>query len=50
LVLVQSVPFDLASDRRLKLEDLYVKPEYRANGIGKAFFVELGKIAQEKVW
>jgi len=32
----------------LYLEDLYVKPEYRANGIGKAFFVELGKIAQAK--
>lgn len=32
-----------------KLEDLYVKPEHRAHGIGKAFFGALGKIAQEKV-
>lgn len=32
----------------LFLEDLYVKPEHRARGIGKAFFAELGKIAQEK--
>ncbi|KAF9467866.1 acyl-CoA N-acyltransferase [Collybia nuda] len=30
------------------LEDLYVKPDYRAHGIGKAIFAELGKIAQEK--
>ncbi|GLB42334.1 putative acetyltransferase (GNAT) family protein [Lyophyllum shimeji] len=32
----------------LYLEDLYVKPEHRAKGIGKAFFVELGKAAQAK--
>lgn len=32
-----------------KLEDLYVKPENRAAGVGKAFFGHLGKIAQEKV-
>ncbi|EGN92899.1 hypothetical protein SERLA73DRAFT_190505 [Serpula lacrymans var. lacrymans S7.3] len=32
----------------LYLEDLYVKPECRGKGIGKAFFGELGKIAQEK--
>ncbi|KJA23071.1 hypothetical protein HYPSUDRAFT_185406 [Hypholoma sublateritium FD-334 SS-4] len=32
----------------LYLEDLYVKPENRAAGIGKAFFGHLGKIAQEK--
>ncbi|PFH49344.1 hypothetical protein AMATHDRAFT_81361, partial [Amanita thiersii Skay4041] len=32
----------------LYLEDLYVKPEYRAHGIGKAFFGYLGKVAQEK--
>jgi len=32
----------------LYLEDLYVKPEYRSLGIGKAFFGQLGKIAQEK--
>jgi len=30
------------------LEDLYVKPEYRSQGVGKAFFGQLGKIAQEK--
>ncbi|TDL18721.1 acyl-CoA N-acyltransferase [Rickenella mellea] len=32
----------------LYLEDLYVKPDFRANGLGKAFFAELGKVAQEK--
>lgn len=32
-----------------KLEDLYVKPEHRANGVGKALFAELGRVAQEKV-
>lgn len=32
-----------------KLEDLFVKPEYRSKGVGKRFFGELGKIAQEKV-
>jgi len=32
----------------LYLEDLYVKPEHRSKGVGKAFFGELGKIAQEK--
>jgi len=32
----------------LYLEDLYVKPEHRNKGVGKAFFGELGKIAQEK--
>ncbi|KIL65434.1 hypothetical protein M378DRAFT_162060 [Amanita muscaria Koide BX008] len=32
----------------LYLEDLYVKPENRRLGVGKAFFGELGKIAQEK--
>jgi hypothetical protein len=26
-----------------------VKPEHRGNGIGKAFFGELAKVAQEKV-
>ncbi|KAJ3742723.1 acyl-CoA N-acyltransferase [Lentinula detonsa] len=31
----------------LYLEDLYVAPEYRKLGIGKAFFGELGKIAKE---
>ncbi|TFK73493.1 acyl-CoA N-acyltransferase [Pluteus cervinus] len=30
------------------LEDLFVKPPYRNSGIGKAFFSELGKIAEEK--
>ncbi|KAF9051580.1 acyl-CoA N-acyltransferase [Panaeolus papilionaceus] len=32
----------------LYLEDLYVKPEHRSLGVGKAFFGHLGKIAQEK--
>jgi len=32
----------------LYLEDLYVIPESRGLGLGKAFFAELGKIAQEK--
>ncbi|TFK34456.1 acyl-CoA N-acyltransferase [Crucibulum laeve] len=32
----------------LYLEDLYVSPEHRAHGVGKAFFGHLGKIAQEK--
>lgn len=41
------LPFLLTCVR--KLEDLYVKPEHRAHGIGKAFFGALGKIAQEKV-
>ncbi|KAJ3892994.1 acyl-CoA N-acyltransferase [Lentinula edodes] len=31
----------------LYLEDLYVAPEYRKLGLGKAFFGELGKIAKE---
>ncbi|KAF9066804.1 acyl-CoA N-acyltransferase [Rhodocollybia butyracea] len=31
----------------LFLEDLYVSPEYRNAGIGKAFFGELGRIAKE---
>ncbi|KAI5887071.1 acyl-CoA N-acyltransferase [Schizophyllum commune H4-8] len=32
----------------LYLEDLYVKPEFRGSGAGKALFGRLGKIAQEK--
>jgi len=32
----------------LYLEDLYVKPEHRAKGLGKAFFVALRKAAQDK--
>ncbi|KIJ61635.1 hypothetical protein HYDPIDRAFT_137625 [Hydnomerulius pinastri MD-312] len=32
----------------LYLEDLFVKPEARNMGIGKALFSELGKVAQEK--
>ncbi|KAL0959944.1 hypothetical protein HGRIS_011608 [Hohenbuehelia grisea] len=32
----------------LYLEDLFVKPEYRNKGVGKALFGELGKVAQEK--
>lgn len=31
-----------------KLEDLYVKPEHRAKGLGKKLFGELGTIAKEK--
>ncbi|EPQ52404.1 hypothetical protein GLOTRDRAFT_132356 [Gloeophyllum trabeum ATCC 11539] len=30
------------------LEDLFVKPEYRGTGVGKALFGELGLIAEEK--
>ncbi|KAF7316370.1 N-acetyltransferase domain-containing protein [Mycena indigotica] len=32
----------------MHLEDLYVTPESRGSGLGKALFAELGKIAQEK--
>ncbi|KAG9313411.1 acyl-CoA N-acyltransferase [Chiua virens] len=32
----------------LYLEDLFVKPEARNKGVGKALFAELGKVAQEK--
>ncbi|KAL5481073.1 ATS1 [Sanghuangporus weigelae] len=32
----------------LYLEDLFVQPEFRNKGVGKAFFAELAKIAQEK--
>ncbi|KAK1927700.1 acyl-CoA N-acyltransferase [Papiliotrema laurentii] len=32
----------------LYLEDLYVKPEHRAKGLGKRLFGELGAIAKEK--
>jgi GNAT superfamily N-acetyltransferase len=32
----------------LYLEDLYVRPEYRGNGIGKAMLSELAKIAVER--
>ncbi|KAJ7185496.1 acyl-CoA N-acyltransferase [Mycena filopes] len=32
----------------LYLEDLYVSPECRGKGLGKALFAELGRIAQEK--
>lgn len=32
-----------------KLEDLYVKPEHRNLGVGKAFFRKLGEIALERV-
>ncbi|THH00978.1 hypothetical protein EW026_g1637 [Hermanssonia centrifuga] len=30
------------------LEDLFVKPETRGMGVGKAFFAELAKVAEEK--
>lgn len=33
----------------MQLEDLYVKPEYRNLGVGKALFRKLGEVAQEKV-
>ena len=33
----------------MQLEDLFVKPEYRSKGLGKALFAELAKVAQEKV-
>jgi GNAT superfamily N-acetyltransferase len=42
-------PFPSSLTCAYKLEDLYVDPQHRAHGIGKAFFAELGKIAQEKV-
>lgn len=32
----------------LYLEDLYVKPDHRSQGIGTLFFVELAKIAKKK--
>ncbi|KZT71698.1 acyl-CoA N-acyltransferase [Daedalea quercina L-15889] len=32
----------------LYLEDLFVEEEHRGEGIGKAFFAELAKVAQEK--
>ncbi|MHC1734795.1 MAG: N-acetyltransferase family protein [Erysipelotrichaceae bacterium] len=32
----------------LYLEDLYVKPDYRSQGIGTLFFVELAKIAKKR--
>jgi len=32
----------------LYLEDIYVKPQHRSLGVGKAFFGQLGKIAREK--
>ncbi|THV04684.1 acyl-CoA N-acyltransferase [Dendrothele bispora CBS 962.96] len=32
----------------LFLEDLYVSPEYRSHGVGKALFGELAKVAKEK--
>ncbi|EJC99231.1 acyl-CoA N-acyltransferase [Fomitiporia mediterranea MF3/22] len=31
----------------LYLEDLFVEPEFRSKGLGKAFFAELAKVAQE---
>ena len=51
---VSSPSIRLSNCRRLtvsiaQLEDLYVKPEFRGSGAGKALFGRLGKIAQEKV-
>ncbi|ETW77950.1 hypothetical protein HETIRDRAFT_107579 [Heterobasidion irregulare TC 32-1] len=40
--------YPIITDGSVKLEDLFVKPEARSTGIGKAFFAELGAIAQEK--
>ncbi|KAF7983476.1 hypothetical protein HWV62_21776 [Athelia sp. TMB] len=34
----------------LYLEDLYVSPDQRGKGLGKALFAELGKVAQEKFY
>ena len=42
-------PWILAHDYEHKLEDLFVKPETRGMGVGKAFFAELAKIAEAKV-
>lgn len=33
----------------MQLEDLFVKPEYRNKGVGKALFADLAKIAQQNV-
>ncbi|KAI0792389.1 acyl-CoA N-acyltransferase [Abortiporus biennis] len=30
------------------LEDLFVKPDFRGSGVGKALFAELAKVAEEK--
>lgn len=38
-----------ADGRAYKLEDLFVTPDARNMGVGKAFFAELAKVAQEKV-
>ena len=32
-----------------QLEDLFVDPEFRGKGVGKALFAELGRVAEEKV-
>ena len=34
---------------RAQLEDLFVEPEYRNKGLGKAFFGELGRVAEDNV-
>jgi ribosomal protein S18 acetylase RimI-like enzyme len=34
--------------RGLYLEDLFVKPDHRGRGIGKALMVELARIAEER--
>ncbi|KAI0035480.1 acyl-CoA N-acyltransferase [Vararia minispora EC-137] len=33
--------------RGIYLEDLFVQPEHRQSGVGKALFAELGKVAQD---
>ena len=33
---------------QMQLEDLYVKPDHRAKGLGKRLFGELGAVAQER--
>ena len=32
-----------------QLEDLFVDETFRGKGVGKAFFIELAQVAQEKV-
>lgn len=34
-------------NKNIQLEDLYVSPEYRNLGVGKALFGHLGRVAEE---